>query len=249
MELSRRLLSVANGVSKGNRLADVGTDHGYIPIFLVQKGVIPSAIAMDINKGPLERAMMHIEEQGLSNQIETRLGSGLSKLEEDETDSVVIAGMGGALITRILEEGLPVLKGRKTGKIIKELILQPQSEIFKVRHWLHDNGYLITEENLVQEEGKYYFILKAVQGKQIFSEEYLYEYGEFLLKEGNPLMKEYLSKEREKFQNIEQSLKTQESEAVRARREELKAMIGNLEKAIYLCENNLHKNNLCERLS
>lgn len=236
MELSRRLLSVANGVSRGNRLADVGTDHGYIPIFLVQKGVIPSAIAMDINKGPLERAVMHIKEQGLSDQIETRLGSGLSKLEEGEADSVVIAGMGGALITRILEDGLPVLKGRKTGKGIKEMILQPQSEIFKVRHWLHDHGYQITEENLIQEEGKYYFILKTVPGKQIYSEEYLYEYGEILLKAGNSLMKEYLLKEWKKFQSIQQSLKAQESEAVRMRREELKATIGNLEKAIHMCE-------------
>jgi tRNA (adenine22-N1)-methyltransferase len=227
MELSRRLLSVANGVSQGNRLADVGTDHGYIPIFLVQQGRVPSAIAMDVNRGPLLRAEAHIREQGLEDKITTRLGSGLLKLSADEVDSIVIAGMGGALMAQLLEEGLFVLKEGK------ELILQPQSEIFKVRHWLHDHGYEIIREEMVKEDGKYYFILKAVPGQQNFSEEFLYEYGEYLLKEQDPLMKEYLSVQLHKFQQIRENLSRQDSDAAQKRIGELSEQIDRLEKAYH----------------
>ena len=80
MNLSKRLLAVASAVTPGNRVADIGTDHGYVPIYLVQKGWIPSAIAMDVNKGPLERAAQHIREQGLESRISTRLNSADSTL-------------------------------------------------------------------------------------------------------------------------------------------------------------------------
>ena len=152
MELSRRLHAVAGKVTRGNRLADIGTDHGYIPIYLVSEGICPSAIAMDVNQGPLDRADAHIREYGLSDKIGTRLSNGLERLEASEADSIVIAGMGGALMTDILNGGMHVIESGK------ELILQPQSEIFKVRHFLHDNGYMIVDEQILKEEGKYYFI-------------------------------------------------------------------------------------------
>ena len=90
MELSRRLMSVASGVTKGNRLADIGTDHGYIPIYPVSEGIIPSAIAMDVNQGPLDRADAHIREHGLEDKIGTRLSNGLEKLDADEADTIVV---------------------------------------------------------------------------------------------------------------------------------------------------------------
>ena len=186
MELSRRLHAVAGKVTRGNRLADIGTDHGYIPIYLVSEGICPSAIAMDVNQGPLDRADAHIREYGLSDKIGTRLSNGLERLEASEADSIVIAGMGGALMTDILNCGMHVIESGK------ELILQPQSEIFKVRHFLHDNGYMIVDEQILKEEGKYYFVIKAVPGQQKYEEEFLYEYGECLLKEKDALMMEYL---------------------------------------------------------
>lgn len=227
MELSKRLLSVASGVSKGNRLADIGTDHGYIPIYLVTKEIVPFAIAMDVNQGPLERARFHIEEQGLKDKIETRLGSGLLPLHKQEVDSIVIAGMGGALITRILEEGKEVLEEGT------ELILQPQSEIYKVRHWLHDNGYQILWEDMVKEEGKFYFILKAIPGIQTFSEEYLYEYGEYLLQSGHELMKEYLKMELNKYKSIQKNLMNQSSDSAKQRKKEIDEKLKIIEKAYH----------------
>ena len=104
MELSKRLKAVAELVTPGMRLADVGTDHGYIPIYLTEAGVIPSAIAMDINKGPLERAKEHIREHGLEGKIQTRLSDGLKNLQMNEADCMIAAGMGGGLVIRILSE-------------------------------------------------------------------------------------------------------------------------------------------------
>ena len=130
MQLSQRLSSVASMVTAGNCLADVGTDHGYVPIYLYERNVIPRAIAMDVNKGPLERAALHIAESGMKEAIETRLSDGLTALKPGEADSVVIAGMGGPLIIRILSAHPEVTES------LKELILQPQSEISEVRIWL-----------------------------------------------------------------------------------------------------------------
>ena len=159
MQLSRRLRAAADLVSTGSVLADIGTDHGYIPIALVEEKKIPGAIAMDINKGPLARADEHIRQHGLEHQIETRLSDGLHAMKQGEAQSILIAGMGGLLIVRILTEGKEVLEG------CRELILQPQSELRSVRSYLEQEHYRITEERLVLEEGKYYVILRAVAEK------------------------------------------------------------------------------------
>ena len=117
MQLSERMQRLAALVTAGNRLADVGTDHGYIPIALVQEGKIPSALAMDINQGPLARAEAHIRQAGLSTYIKTRLSDGLLELRKDEADTVLAAGMGGMLILRILNGGGHCLRGIKELKI------------------------------------------------------------------------------------------------------------------------------------
>ena len=156
MELSKRLKAVAELVTPGMRLADVGTDHGYIPIALVQTGKVSRAIAMDINKGPLERAKEHIREHGLEGKIQTRLSDGLKNLQMNEADCMIAAGMGGGLVIRILSEE------RDTAGSLKELILQPQSEIDSVRKYLTEEGYRIVAEDMVYEDGKYYPMMKAV---------------------------------------------------------------------------------------
>ena len=129
VKLSKRMKAVAAMVSQGNILCDVGTDHGYIPIALIQKNIIPKAIAMDINPGPLERAKEHIGFYELGEYIETRLSDGVAALREGEADSIVVAGMGGELVIHILTEGEAVCRKAK------ELILQPQSDIWKVRRF------------------------------------------------------------------------------------------------------------------
>lgn len=189
LQISRRLKAVAALVSPGLVLADVGCDHGYIPIYLIQKGQIPRAIAMDINQGPLLRAREHIREWGLEAYIETRLSDGLKALEPGEAQCLVIAGMGGPLMERILTQGAPVLKD------MKELILQPQSEIGHFRQFLAENGYRIIEEDMVEEEKKYYPMMKAVQGSMNYTKKAEYLYGKKLLEKRHPVLREFLEKE------------------------------------------------------
>lgn len=176
----------ASFVTPGNRMCDVGTDHAYIPIALVQEGTVPSALAMDVNEGPLERAKEHIREFRLESCIHTRLSDGVQALHPGEADSVLIAGMGGALTIKILSEGRQVLES------VKELILQPQSELDKVRRYLAESGYSIEREEMVQEDGKYYTVMKAVVGEKLYDREIFYHYGKLLLEQRHPVLREYL---------------------------------------------------------
>ena len=140
VKLSLRLQTVAGFVRQGSRIADVGTDHGYVPVYLAQTGRIRSAIAMDVGKGPLERAREHIEEYetrspGTGCPIEARLSDGLKELTPEDADTVIIAGMGGELMIRILDQG------RHVWDSVKHWILSPQSEQYKVRAYLEMHGY------------------------------------------------------------------------------------------------------------
>lgn len=149
MELSKRLRAVADLVTAGYQVADIGTDHAYIPIFLTETGKTDYAVAMDVNKGPLRKAQENICAYKMEEQIETRLSDGFSALKVQEVQSAVIAGMGGNLVIRILEEGHDVVS------CLKECILQPQSEPDKVRAFLLQEGFFFIEEDMVEEDGKY----------------------------------------------------------------------------------------------
>lgn len=226
IELSKRLQAVAEMVTPGMRLADVGTDHGYIPIYLTEQGVIPSAIAMDINRGPLAKAREHIEEMGLANQIETRLSDGLQNVSAEEVDTMITAGMGGGLVIHILSAE------EKTAKGLKELILQPQSEISKVRSYLNENGYRIIAENMVYEDGKYYPMMKAVVGEsEIYTEEEL-EYGKHLLAERHPVLQQYLQWEIKHHKEIIDTLKKQDSDKAKERILQLEEKIDRIEQIL-----------------
>lgn len=191
MELSKRLKAVSDYVSDGSVLADVGTDHGYIPIYLVRQNRIQKAIALDVNKGPLERARSHIQIYGLEAKIETRLSNGVEQITPGECDCVVIAGMGGALTIRILEDGEGVFRS------LREFVLQPQSEIAKVREFLCKNQYRIQEENMVYEDGKYYPVLLVVNQKPELYSDIEFLYGKKLLENRHPVLGQFLEKEKE----------------------------------------------------
>lgn len=156
MELSRRLQAVAAMVTAGYTLADIGTDHAYIPIYLVEHQIVPRAMAMDINEGPLDRARAHVEEHGLTGQIALRLSDGMKELRPGEAQSAVIAGMGGTLMIRILQDSKEMVES------LRECILQPQSEIAKVRAFLLQEGFLFIQEDMVEEDGKFYPMMKVV---------------------------------------------------------------------------------------
>lgn len=224
MQLSERLSSVASMVTAGNCLADVGTDHGYVPIYLYERNIIPRAIAMDVNKGPLERAALHIAESGMKNVIETRLSDGLTALKAGEADSIVIAGMGGPLMIRILSAYPEVTASAK------ELILQPQSEISEVRIWLYDQGYEIVEEHMVFEDGKYYPMFKAVKNpgaEKLTALEYKFGRLEVLAEPEN--LKTFIQRELRNKQTIFHKLKEETTEKSRGRAEEIQGLIAELE--------------------
>ncbi len=224
IKLSKRMKAVASMVTPGNRLADVGTDHGYVPIALVQGKKIPSAIAMDINKGPLQRACEHITEYHLEDAIETRLSDGVSKLKVGEVDTILIAGMGGELVIHILSEGKEVCRSAK------ELVLQPQSELEKVRKFLREQKYKLIDEDMVIEDGKYYPMMRVVPVEEdafwdAISEDAIracYMYGPLLLKNGNPSLRKFLVKQHKQLTKILKELEKQpESEAITNRKKEV----------------------------
>ncbi len=192
MLISQRLKAVAESVTAGHRVADVGCDHAYISIYLIENNISPFVIAMDVNKGPLERAKKNIAQRGYDSKIDVKLSDGLHKIKPGEADTILIAGMGGALTMKILEEGSEAVEKSK------ELVLQPQSELCLVRKYIHQIGFDIRNEKMLKEDGKYYVIIEAIPGdkREQYEREVFYQYGKLLLEQGNHIMKEYLEKEK-----------------------------------------------------
>lgn len=216
MELSKRLYAVAGLVTEGASVADIGTDHGYVPIYLVESGIASKVIALDVNQGPLNRARMHIVGHGLGDRIETRLSDGLTRIRPGEVDTVIASGMGGPLTIRILQEG------KEVADQLNALILQPQSEICRVRRFLTENGYRIEQEDMVLEDGKYYPVMRVVHGLKEPYEEWEYLYGKRLLEARHPVLLEFLKRElRIKESILEQLAGRSGSESARERAEEI----------------------------
>jgi tRNA (adenine22-N1)-methyltransferase len=188
MMLSERLQAVCALCPHGKCLVDIGTDHGYVPVTLVEEGIVNRAVAMDVRKGPLSRAAASVREAGLSDRISLRLSDGLDGLQAGEADVVLIAGMGGPLTIRILAAGEEKLSG------VKALVLQPQSEIGDVRRYLSMHGWRILRENMVLEDGKYYPMMEAERGQEPLSRLQL-QYGPRLLEERHPVLLQYLRHE------------------------------------------------------
>ncbi len=158
MELSPRLLKIASLVPKGARLADVGTDHGYVPLYLLENNIITRAIAMDINPMPLKRAEDNIKGAGYGDNCDFRLSDGLCNLKRGECDAIVIAGMGGILMIEILQKSLDRIDADT------RLFLQPMLAPIELREYLFSNGFVIENEYVVREENKFYNIICAKRG-------------------------------------------------------------------------------------
>lgn len=233
MVLSARLKAVADMVTKNCRAADVGCDHGYVPIYLVQSKISPKVIAMDINEGPLQRAREHVDRAGLLAYIELRRSDGLSAYKQGEADTLICAGMGGRLMSNILEA-----EPQKT-KDFKELILQPQSEIAAFREFLYDRGYSISQEDMVWEDGKFYPVMKAVRGDMgplPYEKELCCRFGAILLQKKHPALIMYLKKEWENSLKLMAQLSnTRKTGRTEQRVCELKRDMQDLEKAARIC--------------
>ncbi len=198
LNLKGRLKLIADKVPKCNVLADIGTDHAYIPIYLVQNGVCQKAIASDVKIGPVKMASNNISLYKLSEKIETRLGNGLNTIEINEADSIIIAGMGGTLLTELLEANKPKTVNADT------LVLQPMNDLHVVRKWLYDNAFEIYDEEMVAEGPKMYFVLSAKfsGNKKQYSDFELYV-GQRLIEKKDPLLDAYC---RMKVQQIDRVL-------------------------------------------
>ena len=232
MELSKRLQAVANLVTAGYRMADIGTDHAYIPIWLIANGRIPGAIVSDVNRGPLGRARINVTENGMNDRIDLRISDGFSAIRPGEVQAAVIAGMGGALMMRILTEGA------ETVNTLSECILQPQSEIEKVRTFLLQEGFLFLDEVMVEEDGKYYTAMKTAPAHAdirtengSWSETEL-RYGKLLLEKKDPVLRRFLEREMRMKKEILVSLEGKESERISQRRSQLKKEIEYAEKGM-----------------
>ncbi|WP_300276093.1 tRNA (adenine(22)-N(1))-methyltransferase [Peptacetobacter sp.] len=225
MKLTDRLYKIASFVTDGKRIADIGTDHGYIPVYLLKNNKIPFAILADINKGPLENARKEVRHNSLENKTDLRCGSGIEVLEKGEVDEIIIAGMGGILIADILEAKKEVAQNAE------KLILQPMQAQEELRKYLLNNGYEIMEETLENEDFRIYEIMTAkYTGKNnIPEDEIYYEVGEKLLNNKNELFTEFINKKIRSNKAILDKLDGIESETISEKRREIEIKIKKLE--------------------
>ncbi len=216
MELSKRLKAIADLVGKDEVVADIGTDHGYIPIYLVQTGRCNKVFAMDINEGPYLRAKQHVEGYGLSEQIITRQSDGMKALENGEATTIIIAGMGGGLVMKILEQD------KRLWGELHELILQPQSELGKVRTYLQENGWKTVEEDMVFEDGKYYPMMRVRPGEEANYTKAELEYGRYLIQKKHPILKQFIKRELELKERVLLTLEEKQGTHIEMRKKDLK---------------------------
>ncbi|MCR4672375.1 MAG: class I SAM-dependent methyltransferase [Lachnospiraceae bacterium] len=201
--LSERLQAVADMVPRCRSAADIGTDHGYIPIYLVSSGSADRAAAADLRPGPLSAAEANIKARGLSDRISLRLSDGLGNISPEEAEVIVIAGMGGMLTVKILTEGRELMKSAKA------CVLEPQSDLGSVRSFLFAEGMSITAEKMVFDAGKYYTVIRAefAGPERAAAEAAAYSradlsYGKLLIDSGDRVLEEKLEAGKQKTLSI-----------------------------------------------
>jgi len=249
MKLTARLKKIASLVDSGKKIADIGTDHGYIPAYLLSEGIIDFAILGDVNKGPLENAKSEIMALGFEDKCDLRLGNGLDILKPGEVDQIIIAGMGGQLIGQILE------LGREVSTRAEKLILQPMQGQDDLRRYLEKNGYIILDEYLEREDFRIYEIIVAkydkdrnsctFEGKKgsidedvLYKDKYgnildkdsmeynvlanlKYEVPELILNNKNELVRSFLDKKVHEYSSILHKLPEIDKEPIKSRRSEI----------------------------
>jgi tRNA (adenine22-N1)-methyltransferase len=230
-KLSARLQAVADFIPKGFTLADIGSDHAYLPCYVVKKGDVPFAIAGEVVDGPFQSALRQVTEEELLEQISVRKGNGLEVINQNEVDCITIAGMGGALISSILESGKEKLS------TVKRLILQPNISAISIREWLMENGWRLVDEKILEEDGKIYEILVAEQGdpQQSYKSE-LHKgllLGPILMEEKNSVFMKKWQDEKKNWQRIlSQLAEANESDEVQLKINELQEKISMVEEVL-----------------
>lgn len=217
--LSQRLEKLASYVEKTDILGDIGTDHGFIPINLLENNVTNQIIASDLNQGPLDNAKEELSQRGLVQSVDLRLGGGLEPYTPGEINTALIAGMGGTLIRNILEEG------REHLPYLKKLILQPMHGVVDLRRFLLNNGFRIVDEDLIYENNIYYEIIVAKRGKSQAYDHINLEFGFYMLEKNPELSKAYVGLKLEKLQEIVHNITKHGSSASQEKVKELRESI------------------------
>lgn len=230
-KLSDRVCHIVDLVPECDSMADVGCDHALISIYLREIGRVKKVIASDLREKPLENARENVEKKGLTTDFQFRLCDGLSAYKPHEVETILISGLGGILMKEVLDKGKEVVKSATY------LILEPQSDVYLVRKWLREEGFVIKEERFAREGIKYYPVIRAEKG-DIFTEEgeerIFDKFGALLLKEKNRVLKEFLIGRREHFSKIitEGSLVSSSNEGTEERLIFLKEELKDVEKAL-----------------
>ncbi len=225
--ISKRLRKILEIIPQSNMLADIGTDHGYIPVEAVKNNTVKKAIASDISEGSLSKAINEIKRNNLENKIYARLGSGIEVLEKDEADTVVIAGMGGILICEILDKEYH----KKFHFAHPLLILQPVQFPDRLREYLYKNGFEICREELVEDEGKIYHIIVSRYKNlkpQIKTQE-VYELGELNIGQNTEILQMLIDRKIKKNKNILRSIQKAKNHDNAQKKSELLFQIKNYE--------------------
>ena len=216
--LSKRLGAVASYVQKGSRLADVGSDHAYLPLFLVENGIIDYAVAGEVVQGPYQSALTNVVQAGKEELIQVRLANGLAAIESsDQIDTITIAGMGGRLIADILEADRDKLEK------VKRLILQPNNREDELRIWLQEQGFQIVAEEMVTENQKFYEILVVEPGTMELTP-LEQRFGPFLLQEKSSVFLAKWQSELEKLTRSLEKIPAQHQEDIRLLQDKISAI-------------------------
>lgn len=225
IKLSNRLQAVAGQIPAGLRVADIGTDHGYLPVYLVVNDIAPRVIATDRGKRPLDSAVQLVGLLSLDSQIELRLGDGLKVLTPGEAEVICIAGMGGVAIKEIIRESMEVAKAAR------RLVLQPQRNVPAVRRFLAESGFRIVAEDLAEDDGFYYEVMAVEPGEMRLSalEE---DFGPLLLQQGHPLFKDFLSLKEADMSRLLEAMAGNDSPDSQARKKQLGEEITRINKLI-----------------
>lgn len=230
MELSLRLKTICNMINNCKTIADIGTDHGYIPIYLIKNKICEFAIACDINKGPLEKAKENISMEDLEDNISLRLGSGFDMITPGEVNVAIIAGMGGHLIKDLIESGMEVFKS------LDYLILQPVQNPDVLRKYIYDSGFEVIKEELCIDEKIFYEIIKiryANKNENIkkIKNDIFYEVSHDLIKQKHQLVNEFIQYKINKYNNILEYIQ-EDSSLANLRKKEVKEKIYKLEELL-----------------
>jgi tRNA (adenine22-N1)-methyltransferase len=217
--LTPRLKIIADSIQGFDTVADIGSDHAYLPIYLVKNGHVKRAIATDINKGPVETAKKRLKGHNAEDAVSVRRGYGLEPILPGEAEVIVIAGMGGILISDILDKDIQTVSSAKL------LILQPMRDSDRVRKWLLQHGCEIIDEELVKEQDKIYEVIWAKPGGEVKAPEGLMLMGDRIIEKKHPLAPEYINRKTRELYKILEELEAKDIESCREKAEEYRVLL------------------------